>query len=254
MYPVLNLGPLAIHVPGLILLVGVWFGLWWVDRGAARTAIDRDWLSSTLLMALGGGLIAARIAYAIPAATAYLNDPLALIRPELNSFEPAWGLITAALVVLIRFQRRSLLTVDALAVVTPGVIILFIATALADLAAGSHYGLPTTLPWGIQLWEASRHPTQVYRIIGCIAALLLWERTAHEQTAAARLRLTIGTMAATIIISDGFLADSATFPGGIRISQVLAWVVLVLAWPTTTSGTAVRQADGTAETKPDSAI
>jgi prolipoprotein diacylglyceryltransferase len=52
MFPVLQIGPLALPVPGLTMLAGVWIGLWLVEKEAARLQLDpeavyawpaRDW-------------------------------------------------------------------------------------------------------------------------------------------------------------------------------------------------------------------
>ena len=44
---------------------------------------------------------------------------------------------------------------------------------LANLANGNAYGLPTDLPWGVYLWNATRHPVQIYALI-LTAGLFIW--------------------------------------------------------------------------------
>ena len=42
MFPVINIGPLAIQSFGLIILIGVWLGLSWSERNAAKFEIKSD--------------------------------------------------------------------------------------------------------------------------------------------------------------------------------------------------------------------
>jgi phosphatidylglycerol---prolipoprotein diacylglyceryl transferase len=231
MLPVINLGPLAIHAPGMILLFGIWAALYAAEHRAAGSGIDSGWLSNSLLIGLAGGIVIARVAFVLPAAAAYVNDPWALIRPELNSFDPVWGVVGGGLIIVYRFQRRGLLTLTHLAVLAPALAILYAAGGLADLAAGTRYGLPSTLPWAIPLWDEHRHPTQIYRLLGAGVTGGIWLFMRRRLAAAHQLRLVAALLAATTLISDGFVADGAVLPGGIRVSQAVAWLLLATAWP-----------------------
>ncbi len=239
MFPVISIGPLAIHAPGMLLLAGIWAAMYTAERRAAGFDLDREWLGNTLLLALAAGIISARLAFVLPAASAYLSDPWALIRPELNSFDLVWGIIGALGMILLRFRQRGILSLTRLAVLIPAAVILYAAAGIADLAAGAHYGLPTALPWGITLWDSTRHPTQLYRVLGAMLTIGIWQYSRARLAPAHQLRLVTALLAVTTVISDGFLADGPVFPGGIRPSQVLAWVILAGAWP------APRPADAT---------
>ena len=42
MFPILHLGPLAVQVPGLILLIGLWVGLSLSEKEAQRLTLKPD--------------------------------------------------------------------------------------------------------------------------------------------------------------------------------------------------------------------
>ncbi len=118
MMPILQVGPLAIQLPGLLLLLGVWLGTLTLDRQAERRGLSADPLSKLVFYALLVGLAGARLGYAFRHLPAYLDDPLSLIalQPQtLSAFDGA----AAALIFGWAYARRAGLplwrTLDALA-------------------------------------------------------------------------------------------------------------------------------------------
>ncbi|PMP84714.1 MAG: diacylglyceryl transferase, partial [Chloroflexus aggregans] len=101
--------------------------------------------------------------------------------------------------------------------------------ALAQWASGDGYGLPTTLPWAINLWGEYRHPTQLYAAITALGALIIWRRRYHRrQPAGARFLIVCATLAAGTLIGEGFAATGWLLPGNVRLSQVVALTILVI--------------------------
>ena len=62
MFPVLQIGPLALPVPGLALLIGVWIGLWLAEIEAARLGIGPETVYNLAFIGLVAGLLGARLA------------------------------------------------------------------------------------------------------------------------------------------------------------------------------------------------
>ena len=63
MFPILQLGPLAIQLPGLFLLAGIWFATWLIDREAPRHRVPGAALNTLVFYGLIAGIIGARLAY-----------------------------------------------------------------------------------------------------------------------------------------------------------------------------------------------
>jgi prolipoprotein diacylglyceryltransferase len=50
-FPILQVGPLAIQLPGLFLLGGIWVGTWMLDREAPKHGVSGSALSAWSSMA-----------------------------------------------------------------------------------------------------------------------------------------------------------------------------------------------------------
>ena len=116
-------------------------------------------------------------------------------------------------------------TLDAL---IPFFGMLSIGLATSSLASGDAFGMETTLPWGINLWNATRHPTQIYTMIGALLTLnLLWppKQWMPSQTGSGFLAFIAFTAGYTLFI-EAFRGDSSLIFGGIRLEQIIALVIL----------------------------
>ena len=109
---------------------------------------------------------------------------------------------------------------------------LAIGLHLSHLAAGTAFGSPTTLPWGIDLWNATRHPTQIYELIASLIIFgIIWFRKSELSPGALFLNFTALTAGAHLFL-EAFRADSTLILGGIRLAQVVAWVALTIVFIT----------------------
>ena len=130
-------------------------------------------------------------------------------------------------------QRQKLPFWGTLDALTPLFAILAIGFTLAHLAAGTAFGSPTTLPWGIDLWNATRHPTQIYELITSLIIFgLIWFRKSDSSPGILFLNFTALTAGARLFL-EAFRGDSMLVFGGLRLAQVVAWVVLAVALFTT---------------------
>ncbi len=228
MLPVLNIGPLALYAPGVIALAGAWLSLQAIQRAALAQSRDGEQLAWIGLIALVAGLIGARIGYAAASWRTYLTDPWALLARDWQAFSlPVGIVVTIATAGWLLWRRRWPLwpTLDALA---PGMAILALTHALAQLASGDGYGLPTELPWAIDLWGARRHPTQLYAALTALIALIVWRLRYRRAGVPGHLFLTVSAILATgTLIGEGFAATGWLLPGRVRFSQALALAALV---------------------------
>jgi phosphatidylglycerol:prolipoprotein diacylglycerol transferase len=112
---------------------------------------------------------------------------------------------------------------------TPLFATLAIGLHLSHLAAGTAFGSPTTLPWGIELWNATRHPTQIYELIAALIIFgFIWFRKSNLPAGILFLNFIALTAGARLLL-EAFRGDSTLVLGGLRIAQVIAWVVLAVA-------------------------
>ena len=147
MLPVLQVGPLAIQLPGLLLLAGVWLASSVIEKQAPRLKLSAAILSNMIFLGLVVGLVSARIWYALRYLNVYLENPLSLLALNPITLAPTEGALSGMLAALIYAQRKGLPlwgTLDALA---PGLAVFSLALGFSHLASGDAFGAPAELPW-----------------------------------------------------------------------------------------------------------
>jgi len=172
MLPILQIGPLAIQLPGLLLLAGVWLGTNAVDRQAARLNLPIPTLQNLVLLALAAGVVGARLGYAARYLDVYLENPTGLISLQPAALSPSAGLLTGIIAGWIFGQRKQLpfwRTMDAL---SPGLAVFSVFLGISHMASGDAFGSPTSVPWAINLWGELRHPSQVYETLAAGLVLI----------------------------------------------------------------------------------
>ncbi|GAB4579699.1 MAG: prolipoprotein diacylglyceryl transferase [Anaerolineales bacterium] len=234
MLPILQLGPLAIQTPGLILLLGLWLGLTFAEKNAHRQNIHPDIVYNLAFTVLVAGVIGARLAYAARFPSAFVTSPVSLISLNPGLLDPVGGVAMGLLAALLFGQRKNLPFWPTLDALTPVLIGLSIAFALANLASGNAFGSETSLPWGIELWGAKRHPAQLYEALAAFGILILLRP--GKGWLARRLSILGSSFLSFMALSAGarlfleaFRGDSATLPNGWRIAQILAWLILAIS-------------------------
>ena len=229
MLPVLQLGPLAIPVPGLVLLLGLWLGLLLAERNAYRSGISSNHLYNLVFIALIAGLLGARIAYVLQYPQAFLADPLSVISRNTSLLDPWGGGLTAILAGLVYGQRKRLPFWQTLDALTPFLAVFAVALGLSHLASGSAFGQATDLPWSIEIWGEARHPSQVYETLAAaliLAAIWPGKGLLCPSQPGVYFLTFIALSAASRLILEGFRGDSVLLAGGFRRAQILAWVFL----------------------------
>jgi prolipoprotein diacylglyceryltransferase len=229
MFPVLQLGSIALPTAPLVLLLGVWAGAWLAEREAARLDLNGDTVAGLVVIGLVAGVIGARTGYVVQHLGSYLTDPLGVFSPNPATLALAPGLLMGSIAMLIAGQRKQLplwRTLDALA---PGLAALGVAVGVAHLASGDAFGAPARLPWSIVLWEEARHPSQVYEMIGALAvlAICLCSRARRPFDGFSFL-LVVALSAAARVFLDAFRGDSWIIAGGLRGAQVIGLAILAL--------------------------
>jgi phosphatidylglycerol:prolipoprotein diacylglycerol transferase len=230
MLPVLQIGPLAVQLPGLLLLLGVWAGLSLSERSAPRHGVEPNLLSNLVFLGLVVGLVGARLGYAARALDIYLASPLSLVALTPATLSATDGVLAGTLAALVYGQRRGLRLWATLDSLTPGLAVMAVAIGLAHLASGDAFGAPASLPWSVDLWGARRHPSQIYEIVGAASALALTLRLsrARASSGVVFLSFTILTAGARLFL-EAFRGDSLIVLGGLREAQLVALAVLLLA-------------------------
>lgn len=210
----------------IILVVAAWLGLVLAEKRAEHHGVSKEQLNNLAFYSLLGFVLGGRVIFVLANFSAFIQSPLSIFSPNPDLFDPLGGLITAILVGYIYGQRQKLPLWGTLDAITPILATLAIGIPLAHLAAGTSFGRPTSLPWGIELWNATRHPTQIYDLLAflLILALVWFRKTAPPGI----LFMTfISLTAGSRLFIEAFHGDSTLIFGGLRLTQVAAWIILV---------------------------
>lgn len=230
MLPILQVGPLAIQLPGLLLLAGVWVATALIERSAPRFKLSPALVSNMIFYALIAGLLGARLGYVLHYLDAYIANPLGVLALNPNTLSLPEGLLTGVLVAVIYGQRKGLPLWPTLDAITPGLAVFMLALGLAHLSSGDAFGAPTNVPWALRLWGAERHPAQVYEILAAAAILLIVLRSQRERmTAGVHALDFVALTAAARLFLEAFRGDSVLILGGLRQAQLVSLLILLAA-------------------------
>lgn len=213
----------------ILLLAALWVGLALSEKRAERHGISKDAIDNLVYYALFGFIIGGRLLYALANYLVFLQSPLSIFSLNLDLFDPIAGLAAALMIGLVYGSRQKLPFWSSLDALTPLFALLAIGLSLSHLAAGTAFGSPTHLPWGIDLWNATRHPTQVYELLAALVIFgLLWFRKTNGLPGSGFLLFAALTAGARLFL-EAFRGDSILIFDGLRLGQIVAWIVLAIS-------------------------
>ena len=230
MYPILQIGPLAIQLPGLLLLVGFWIGTLIAERETARYKLDPGLISNMIFIALAAGIVGARLGYAFKYIDLYLSEPLNLLALNPNTLSTMEGIAVGLIAAMIYAQRKGLSLLATLDTLALGAAVFAIFVALAHLSSGDAFGAATTAPWAIELWGADRHPSQIYELLFAVGVTLVILKVRKTRSFSGFIfTLFVALAAISRLFLEGFRGDSSIVFGSIRSAQLIGFVVMILA-------------------------
>ncbi len=232
MFPILQIGPLSIQAPALFMLIAVWIGLFMAEKTSPYFGVSPNELNNLTFYAAIGLILGARLVFLLRYPNVFLDQPLSIFSLSPLMLDWEGGILAGVLVALVYGQRKGLLVWETLDALTPAFAVLVVGWGLARLASGDGYGLPTTLPWGIPLWGANRHPTQVYEILaglGNYALVMRWVLLKKKRKWAGEVFLRfIAVAAGANLLIDTLRADTPVWQNGLHTVQIASWLVLAL--------------------------
>lgn len=214
----------------ILLVAALWIGLTLAEKRSERHGLSKEQLNNLTFYGLIAYVLGGRLLFVLSNFSAFSQSPLSVFSPNPDLFDPTGGLAAALLVALMYGQRQKLQLWGTLDALTPIFAMLAFGLHLAHLAAGAAFGSPTTLPWGIDLWNATRHPVQVYELFASLLTFsLIWFRTSDSPPGLLFLTFAALTAGARLFL-EAFRGDSALVFGGLRLAQIAAWAALAAAF------------------------
>jgi len=230
MFPFLRMGPFLIQTPGLALLAGLWVAMTLIEKEAFRLELNAAAILNMIFYGLIGGLIGARLIYAVQHLNIYLATPLSLFSLNTSTLNPVGGLITGVIIALLFGRRQKLSLRPTLNALAPGLAVMMISISVANFLNGNAYGSPAHLPWAIYLWGEFRHPTQIYEMAAALIVFIIWKTNSMESQGPGISFLKVAAFSAgTLVFLDAFRGDSVVWPGGFRAAQVIGLIAIAIA-------------------------
>lgn len=233
----IDVGPIPLHVYGLLLAVGVLTASWMTERRWVRWGRPAKEWSEVVVWIVIGGVVGARLYHVATDYEKFEGDWLRVFQIWKGGLS-IWGVVAGGLlaVVLVCRLRRidTFLLTDA---IVPGLLTAQAIGRWGNWFNQELFGEPTTLPWALEIDRAHRpegfaqfatfHPTFLYESILCVGlvGLLLWVER--------RWRLRTGQLSALYLVTycfgrfwlENLRIDDAKIVAGLRIN---AWVSLAV--------------------------
>lgn len=214
----------------ILLVAAAWIGLTLAEKRSEQSGIRKEDINNLIFYGLVGFVLGGRIAFIAQNASAFIKSPFGIVSINPDLFDPLGGLAAAILVGLIYGQRLGLAFWNTLDALTPFFAVLALGLGLSRLADGTAFGKATSLPWGIELWNETRHPTQIYEALASLVILgLLWFKKQDSTPGLLFLTFACLTAGAQLFI-QAFRAEGTFILNGLRQGQVLAWLVLAVCF------------------------
>lgn len=235
MLPVIRLLGFTLPVAPVFVVLAFYMGSELGARALGRVAPAqqrekwRELFNSAAFMAGAVGLLGARLGYAAQYYQLYLASPQLLlsIRPGTLALLP--GLLAGGAALLFYLQRKDIAlayTADGVAIGATGALAVL---SLRNFLTGNDYGAPTTLPWGVNLWLAIRHPVQLYEMAFLLVVLVILWRYHPLAWPGETFWLFIALYSLTELLVEAFRANFSTWFMGVRVVQVIALAILLVA-------------------------
>ena len=214
----------------ILLVIATWIALSFAEKRTERHGISKEDLNNLTFYGLIAFVIGGRISFVLQNMPAFFKSPAGIISINPDIFDPTGALAAAFIVALVYGQRRKLALWPTLDALMPYFAVTSIGLGLSHLAAGTAFGKETDLIWGIDLWNATRHPTQIYETLASLLIFsLLWLKKHDPRPGILFLTYAAWTAASQLFI-QAFRGDSSLIFNGLRQEQVIAWVVLAICF------------------------
>jgi len=214
----------------ILLVIAAWLGLALAERHTERHGISKEDLNNITFYGLIAFVVGGRISYILQNMSAFTKSPLGIISINPNLFDPFGAIVVTFIVIYAYGQRKQLELWNILDSLTLFFAVVATGLGLSHLAAGTAFGLPTTLPWGIDLWNAIRHPAQIYDTLASLLILfLLWRFKLNPRPGVTFLIFASLTSLSQLVL-QAFRANYKLLFGGLRQEQILAWLALAVCF------------------------
>ena len=229
MFPILNIGPLAIQAPGLMILAGIYISLVVLEKQHKYFKANPNDLSNLIFVYLLSTIVIGRFAYLLKYPSILVENPLSIVSLNPNLIDFPSGLILSILVALIYLQKKKMNLKEVLDSYSIPFLVFLVFFFFAQFSSGNLFGKPSDLPWSIQLWGTTRHPLQLYYVFGLIPIILVMVKELKTRHNPGLFFVkSIALLSFLVVFLDYFNGDPKNMVGNFNVIQLAAWVSLLI--------------------------
>ncbi len=231
MLPYIGILGMAVPVPAFTLLLGIWVALSQIEKNSERFSLDKSFIYNLGFNALLIGLIGARITYFLTNPYLFIDNPLGIISLNLDLMYIPGGLLSALIFIIIISNRKEIPLLSILDGFSPGIAVFMIFYHLANFFSGNSFGSAVDLPWSIDLWNALRHPVQIYELLTAIGIffVVFSKRYKTDRKQGLSFIYLISLSALSKLLFEAFHGDSQIIFSQFRTVQLAAWIILTVS-------------------------
>jgi phosphatidylglycerol---prolipoprotein diacylglyceryl transferase len=232
----LHVGPIPIHLFGLMLAVAFLAAGHVLGREFGRKGYDEELASTAVLWCAAGSLVGARLWLVVEDWPAFVRDPVGLLFTG-SGFVFYGGLVGGAVAMTLFFRRHDIPWWRGADAVAPALVL---GQALGrigcQLSGDGDWGTVTTVPWGMAYPHAVVgwphppgvvvHPTPVYESLAYLAIFVLlwrWRRTPQPDGAIFCWYLVLASGARFLV---EFVRINPVVTAGLTAAQITSLVLV----------------------------
>ena len=232
MFPIIQVGPIAIQSSWLILLVSFYLATVIVEKVAKTENLDEGKVDNVILFSAAAGLLGARFGFVLQHLDLFANNWGSVFSLNDSMLDLPSGLLFAIITGAVLLRKYNIPGLNFLDTISWGACLFFTGVLLSAFASGNNPGTTTTLPWGIEFAGDVRHPVQIYEI-ALIAVLLavLWflKRKGTFVLPTGGLFFTVAAITSAVMLLLNIFHESGDLVMGARASQLAAWGILTVS-------------------------
>jgi prolipoprotein diacylglyceryl transferase len=234
------LGPLPLHLYGLMLAIGVLVAAWIAEKRWAAAGHDPKEIGQIAVPVIIGGVIGARVYHLFTGYKWSENGLVGTVEIWKGGLS-IWGAVAGGAIAVIFIARKHHLDVLALMdAIAPGVVVAQAIGRWGNYFNQELFGRPTTLPWGLEIDRAHRplgyeqyatfHPTFLYESLWCLAVfgVLIWSEKRFHFRRGQTFALYVALYTFGRIWFEALRVDEASKIFGIRFNLLLSAVLCVV--------------------------
>ena len=233
LYPILfQLPGFTLYTQTLLLIIAFIAGLLVAVNEGKRFAIGRIDITDVVLWGFISAILGARLLFMVLNKDfyAFTPDEFCTLGTLNGGFSLHGGLLAGGLIGLGVARYHNLAVWRLADVLAPGLAVAMFFMRLGCLLNGCDYGVITTVPWGIPLHGATRHPIQLYEGLGNLLLLPLLLYMNKKPVKQGHTFMVYMLLSALLRLGvDFYREDFVRIWGLFTIPQIIAGGIAILA-------------------------